>query len=171
MKKFLFLSMMLACVTISAYAQQYALIDMEYITNNIPEYQQANDKLNQASQKYQKEIETKSNEAKALYENYQKQAAKLTAVQKSQKENAILAKEKEAAELKKKYFGPEGEMYKMKENLVSPIENRIYEAVKYIAEKRGYYMIIDRASDNAIIFASPKIDISNEVLSKLGYSN
>lgn len=171
MKKFLFLSFMLFCATLGVNAQQYALIDMEYIMKNIPAYQQANDKLDQASQKYQKEVEAKSNEAKALYESYQKQAATLSAAQKNQKEAAILAKEKEASTLKKNYFGPEGEMYKLKGQFITPIEDKIYEAVKAIAERKGYSMVIDRASDSSIIFASPKIDISNEVLSRLGYSN
>ena len=171
MKKFLFFALILFCVAFKANAQQYALIDMEYITKNIPAYQQANDKMNQASQNYQKEIETKSNEAKALYENYQKQAASLSATARNQKEAAILAKEKEVAELKRKYFGPEGEMYKMRDSLITPIEDKIYDAVKLIATRKGYYMIIDRASNTSIILASPKIDISNEVLTLLGYSN
>ena len=171
MKKFLFFTLVLFCVAFKANAQQYALIDMEYITKQIPAYQQANEKMNQASQQYQKEIEAKSNQAKALYENYQKQASKIFASIRSQKEAEILAKEKEVAELKKQYFGPEGEMYKMRESLIAPLDNSIYQAVKSIAERKGYYMILDRASNNNIIFASPKIDISNEVLSQLGYSN
>ncbi len=144
---------------------------MEYIMKNIPAYQQANDKLNQASQKYQSEIEAKTKEAQALYQNYQKVASTLSAAQKTQKEDAIVAKEKENAELKKKYFGPEGEMYKLRQNLISPLQDRIYETVKVIAEQQGYSLVMDRASAESIIFASPKIDISNEVLSRLGYSN
>ena len=94
MKKFLFFTLVLFCVAFKANAQQYALIDMEYITKQIPAYQQANEKMNQASQQYQKEIEAKSNQAKALYENYQKQASKTSASIRSQKEAEILAKEK-----------------------------------------------------------------------------
>ena len=83
----------------------------------------------------------------------------------------IIAKEKEAAELKKKYFGPEGELYKKRESLMAPIQDEIYNAVKEISDQKGYSMVLDRASDAGIIFASPKIDISNEVLAKLGYAN
>ena len=79
--------------------------------------------------------------------------------------------EKEAAELKKKYFGPEGELFKKRESLMAPIQDEIYNAVKDISDSKGYSLILDRASDTGIIFASPKIDISNEVLTKLGYSN
>ena len=80
-------------------------------------------------------------------------------------------KEKESAELKKKYFGPEGELFKKRESLMAPIQDEIYNAVKDISDSKGYSLILDRASDTGIIFASPKIDISNEVLTKLGYSN
>ncbi|MBQ2341454.1 MAG: OmpH family outer membrane protein, partial [Bacteroidaceae bacterium] len=86
-------------------------------------------------------------------------------------EDNIIAKEKEAAELKKKYFGPEGELYKKRESLMAPIQDEIYNAVKEISDQKGYSMVLDRASDAGIIFASPKIDISNEVLAKLGYAN
>ena len=85
-------------------------------------------------------------------------------------QEAILAKEKEASELKKKYFGPEGELFKKRTSLMTPIQEEIYNAVKDISELRGYSLVLDRASDTGIIFASPKVDISNEVLTKLGYS-
>ena len=105
------------------------------------------------------------------YKDYQKTASSLSAAQKSQKEEAIIAKEKEAAELRKKYFGPEGEMAKKQQALINPIQDKIYEAVKQIAQQNGYDAVVDRSSAQSIIFASPRIDISNEVLSKLGYSN
>ena len=91
--------------------------------------------------------------------------------QRAAEEEKIVAKEKEAAELRRQYFGPEGEFYKKRESLLSPINDEIYEAVKEIANQRGYVMVIDRASAQSIIYASPTIDISNEVLNKLGYSN
>ena len=104
-------------------------------------------------------------EAQTLYKNYQSEAVFLSTEQKTKKEEEIVAKEKEAAELKKKYFGPEGELFKKRESLMAP------NAVKDISDSKGYSLILDRASDTGIIFASPKIDISNEVLTKLGYSN
>ncbi|MBQ2121149.1 MAG: OmpH family outer membrane protein, partial [Bacteroidaceae bacterium] len=108
--------------------------------------------------------------AKTLYKNYQNEAMFLSESQKKEREQAIVDKEKEAAELKKKYFGPEGELYKKRVSLVEPIQEEIYNAVKGIATSKGFQLILDRASDASIIFASPAIDISNEVLSKLGYS-
>ena len=134
-------------------------------------YQQANQQMESLSKQWQSQIEAKANEAKKLYEDYQKSANTLSATQKTSKEEAIVAKEKEAAELRKQYFGPEGELMKKRQELISPIQDAIYNAVKEIATQRGYDAVIDRASAQSMIFASPRIDISNEVLAKLGYSN
>ncbi|MGM9694935.1 MAG: OmpH family outer membrane protein [Alloprevotella sp.] len=151
-------------------AQKFALIDLEYILSNIPAYERANEQLNQTSKAWQNEIEAVSNEAATLYKNYQNESVFLSEAQKKEREQAIVDKEKEAADLKKKYFGPEGELFKKRQSLVAPIHDEIYNAVKAIAQARNFQLILDRASDSAIIFASPAIDISNEVLAKLGYS-
>lgn len=158
-------------LSLSATAQKFALVDMEYIMSNIPAYERANEQLNQVSKKWQAEVEALDNEAKTLYKNYQNEAAFLSEAQKKEREEAIVNKETEAAELKKKYFGPEGELYKKRTSLIAPIQDEIYNAVKGIASTRGFQLVLDRASDAGIIFASPSIDISNEVLAKLGYSN
>ena len=143
---------------------------MEYILKNIPAYERASEQLNQVSKKWQAEVDALTSEAQTLYKNYQSEAVFLSEEQKTQREEAVVAKEKEAAELKRKYFGPEGELYKKRESLMSPIQDEIYNAVKDISEQKGYSLILDRASDAGIIFASPKVDISNEVLTKLGYN-
>ena len=135
MRKSVLSIMLLFAISMAASAQKFALIDTEYILKNIPAYEQANNQLNQASQQYQAEIEAKAKEAEALYKDYQKTASSLSAAQKSQKEEAIIAKEKEAAELRKKYFGPEGEMVKKQQALINPIQDKIYEAVKQIAQQ------------------------------------
>lgn len=165
----LFILMFLA-LGLNATAQKYALIDMEYIMSNIPAYERANEQLNQVSKKWQAEIEAINNQAKTLYKNYQNEAVFLSEAQKQEQEQAIVDKEKEAAELRKKYFGPEGELYKKRVSLIEPIQDEVYNAVKGIAQSKGYQLVLDRASDNGIIFASPTIDISNDVLTKLGYS-
>ena len=152
--------------TLSMQAQKFALVDMEYIFKNIPAYERANEQLNQVSKKWQAEVE-----AQTLYKNYQNEVVFLSQEQKKARQDAIVAKEQEAAELKKKYFGPQGELFKKRTALMSPIQEEIYNTIKDIADLRGYQLILDRASDQGIIYGSPKIDISNEVLSKLGYSN
>ncbi len=155
----------------SANAQKFALIDMEYILKNIPAYERANEQLNQISKKWQAEIEALNTEAGTMYKNYQNEVVFLSQEQKKAKQEAIMNKEKEAGELKRKYFGPEGELFKKRTSLITPIQEEIYNAVKDISELRGYSLVLDRAGDSGIIFGSPKIDISNEVLEKLGYSN
>lgn len=168
MKKIIMLfAMLITALTISA--QKFALIDMDYILKNIPAYERANEQLNQVSKKWQAEVEALTTEARTMYKNYQNEVVFLSAEQKKAKQDAIVSKEQEAAELKKKYFGPDGELFKKRTSLMTPIQEEIYNAVKDIADLRGYQLILDRASDTGIIFGSPKIDISNEVLDKLGY--
>ena len=171
MKKSLFILVTLLAIGMTAQAQEYALIDMEYILKNIPAYENANQQLEQASRQWQSEVEKISEQAKTLYQNYQSQIASLSETQRGKREEEIVAKEKSAADLRRKYFGPEGELYKKRESLMQPIQDAIYEAVKEIATRKGYAMVIDRASASSIIFALPDIDISNEVLAKLGYAN
>ena len=170
MKRMLTLAALLLCLSTAMQAQKFALVDMEYILSNIPAYERANEQLNQTSKAWQTEVEALNNEAQTLYKNYQNESVFLSEAQKKEREQAIVAKEKEAAELKKKYFGPDGELFKKRQSLLEPIQDEIYNAVKGIAQQRGFQLILDRASDNGIIFASPSIDISNEVLAKLGYA-
>ena len=160
----------MAVMAITANAQKYALIDMEYILKNVPAYERANEQLNQVSKKWQAEVEALNIEASTMYKNYQNEVVFLSQEQKKAKQEEIMKKEKEASDLKRKYFGPEGELFKKRESLIKPIQDDIYNAVKKVSEERGYQVIFDRASSQSIIFASPKIDISNEVLAKLGYS-
>ena len=170
MKK-LIITCLVAIVSLAAHAQKSALIDMEYIMKNIPAYERANEQLNQVSKKWQAEVEALSNEAATMYKNYQNEVVFLSQEQRKAKQEAIMKKEKDAGELKKKYFGPEGELYKKRESLIAPIQEAVYNAVKELSEQRGYSLVLDRASDTGIIFGSPKIDISNDVLGRLGYSN
>lgn len=160
----------MAVMAITANAQKYALIDMEYILKNVPAYERANEQLNQVSKKWQAEVEALNIEASTMYKNYQNEVVFLSQEQKKAKQEAIMNKEKEASELKKKYFGPEGELFKKREALMGPIQEEIYNAVKEVSDLRGYSLVLDRTSNSGIIFGSPKIDISNEVLKKLGYS-
>ena len=155
---------------LAANAQKFALVDMEYVLSNLPSYEVANNQLEQLSQRYQKEVENVAREAETMYNNNKSQMPFLTDEMKKKSEEEIVAKEKEAAELRSKYFGPEGELYKKRQSLMKPIQEEVYNAVKKVADERGYMCIFDRASSADIIFASPRIDVSNEVLAKLGYS-
>jgi outer membrane protein len=170
MKKILLL-VVLCAATVSMQAQKFALIDMDYVFKNIPAYERANEQLTQVSKKWQAEVDALTTEAQTMYKNYQNEVVFLSKEQKKAKQDAIMEKEKQASDLKRKYFGPEGELFKKRTSLMTPIQEEVYNAVKDIADLRGYQLVLDRASDAGIIFGSPKIDISNEVLQKLGYAN
>ncbi len=169
MKKVLFVFVALLMTSLSAFAQKIALVDMEYILKKIPSYEMANDQLAQVSKKWQVEVDVLTKDAKDLYTKYQSEMVYLSDELKTKREAEILAKEKSAAELKKTYFGSEGELYKKRQSLLTPIQDEIYNAIKALSEEKGYTLVLDRASGDNIIFASPKMDISDEVLQKLGY--
>ena len=171
MKKTAITLLMAVAAVLAASAQKFALVDMEYIFKNVPSYEMANEQLNQISQRWQKEVEAVGKEAETMYQNYLSDKVFLTEEQVKKREEEIVAKEKAATELRYKYFGPEGELYKKRQTLLKPIQDDVYNAVKKVAEERGYHTVFDRASASDIVYASPRIDISNEVLAKLGYSN
>lgn len=170
MKKILITLIVALGVVLGASAQKFALVDMEYILRNLPAYEMANEQLNQVSLRWEKEITELSKEAETMYRNYQSERVFLSDEQKKAREEEIVAKEKEVTDLKYKYFGPEGELYKKRQSLMKPIQEEVYNAVKKVAEEKGYQVVFDRASSSSIVFASPRIDVSNEVLAKLGYS-
>lgn len=170
MKKLIIASILAVAAVFGANAQKFALVDMDYVLRNVPAYEMANEQLNQVSLRWEKEVNNVSKEAETMYKNYQSDMVFLTDDQKKKRESDIVAKEKEATDLRAKYFGPEGELYKKRQSLMKPIQEDVYNAVKAVAEEKGYQVIFDRASSQSIVFASPRIDVSNEVLAKLGYS-
>ena len=165
MKKSLFLTVISLFMAVAVHAQKFALVDMEYILGNIPAYEQANKQIESASKQWQAE------EAKQLFSAYQAKVETMSKAERQKSEEAVIAKEKAASDLRRKYFGPEGELQKKQQQLLQPIEDQVYEAVKTIATRRGYAAVIDRASASSILFASPDIDISDEVLDQMGYHN
>lgn len=164
-----------ALLVISSFALQaqegvgYALIDMQYLMQNIPAYKTANERIEASSKAWTAEIQKLDAQAKTLFTEYQKTKASLSEADRVVKEKAIVAVEEQAQELQKKYFGPAGEMAQLQENLIKPIQDKIYQAVKLISEARGYLIVFDRASARGtIIYADPIADISNDVLAVLG---
>ncbi len=170
--KRLFLTAVLALTAfVGASAQKFAMVDMDYILKNVPAYERANEQLNQMSKKWEAEIEAILKEVESAYKKYQSESVFLSDTQKTKTEEDIMSKEKQASDLKKKYFGSEGELFKKRQSLMAPIQDEIYTAVKDICDQHGYQLVLDRASGGSIIYASPKIDISDEVLQRLGYSH
>lgn len=170
MKKWMYVCSLLLLCSVAGVAQQFALIDMEYILKNIPEYEKANQNLAEQTKKWQAEVETLQKEAQDMYKAFQSQLASLTPQMKTQREEAIVKKEQDAQDLKKKYFGADGELMKKRQTIIQPLQDKIYEAVKLISQEEGIDVVVDRASAMSIIYANPAIDISNEVLTELGYS-
>ena len=171
MRKVLMISLMILSGIVGMNAQKVAVIDMDYILKAIPQYESANDQLNQLSAKWQKEVEAIQTEVQTMYKNYQTELVFLTPEMKKQRENDIIAKERQVNEKKKQYFGAEGELFKKRNALIKPIQDEIYNAIQELSNTKKYDLIIDKNSNIGIIFASPKIDISDEVLSEMGYSN
>ncbi|MBR6198392.1 MAG: OmpH family outer membrane protein [Bacteroidaceae bacterium] len=167
--KRLVLTLMVIVASVAANAQKFALVDMEYILKNVPAYERANEQLNQISKKWEAEVNDLLLKVETRYKKYQSESVFLSDAQKAKAEEEIMNLEKKASELKKKYFGNDGELYKKRQSLMSPINDEIYNAVKDICDQKGYQLVLDRASGGSIIYASPKIDISDEVLTKLGY--
>lgn len=168
-KRISLIGLLLIMFVSGTFAQKYALIDMEFILGKIPSYENGNRQLENVSKQWQAEIDKMATEVEAMYKKYQADLVFLAGEAKTTRENEIVAKENEISALRNKYFGPEGELFKRRQAFMKPIQDDIYNAVKEIATANGYQLVIDRASATSVIFASPSIDISNQVLSRLGY--
>lgn len=170
MKKIFLTLCLIAGLGFAAQAQKFATVDMGYIMKNIPAYESANEQLNQVSKKWQTEVDAKMKEVQQLYKNYQTELVFMSDEMKVKREEEIVAKEKAAQELKRSYFGPEGELFKKRESLMKPIQDEVYNAIQELSNTKGLDLIIDKSSAMSAIFVSQKLDISDEVLKKLGYS-
>lgn len=151
-------------------AQKIGYVDTDYILNSIPEYKAAQTEIDKLSVDWQKEIEAKYIEIDKLYKAYQADAILLTDDMKKKRENEIINKEKEVKELQKQRFGVDGELFKKRQELVKPLQDKIYSAVKAVAEKSGLAIILDKAGQVAILYANTKYDKSDDVLTYLGYN-
>jgi outer membrane protein len=154
-----------------AVAQKYAFVDTEYILNNIPNYKAAQEQLDKQSQEWQKEVEAKYAEIEKMYKDYQAERVLLAEDMRKQREDAIVNSEREVKELQKNYFGQDGALFKKRQELVEPIQDEIYNAIKELATENGYAAIFDTSSGATMIYTNPRYDISDEVLQKLGYKN
>lgn len=170
MKKMLLTLCLVTGLGFAAQAQKFASVDMGYIMKNIPAYESANEQLSQVSKKWQAEVDAMMKDVQQLYKNYQTELVFMSDDMKVKREDEIVAKEKAAQELKRKYFGPEGELFKKRESLMKPIQDEVYNAIQEISNAKGLDLIFDKSSAMSVIFVSTKLDISDEVLKKLGYS-
>jgi outer membrane protein len=168
MKK-LILMLIISFSLISAVnAQRYCVIDSKYILENLPEYKQAQAKLDEISAQWQKEIDAKLQDVDRMYKAYQSEQVMLSEDMKKKREDEIIKKEKEAKELQKKKFGFEGELFKKRQELVKPVQDKVYNAVQKMAASKAYDVIFDKSADLSIFYADSKIDKSDEILKELG---
>ena len=148
--------------------QSIAYIDMAYILKNLPQYEQANEQLTMLSKRWQKEVDAAAQEARVMTTNYQTEQIFLSEAMRREREQEIVKKEQEVLELKRKYFGQDGELYKKREALIKPIQDEIYTAIQDVASEKRIDIVKDRSADPALIYMSSKLDISDLVLQKLG---
>ncbi len=149
-------------------AQKIAFVDMQYILKNLPQYETANEQLSMVSKRWQREVDALNEEARVLQSNYQTEQIFLSEEMKQKREAEILAKEKEALEAKRRYFGKDGELFKKREALLKPIQDEIYSVIQDIAQEKHYDFVKDRSADPSLIYMSSKMDISDQVLQRLG---
>ena len=152
-----------------AQAQKYAYVNTEYILQNIPEFVQAQEEIDNLSIEWQKEIEDKFAEIDALYKQFQNDAPLLTQDMKNRRENEIITKEKAAKDLQKKRFGVDGDLFKRRQEMIRPIQDKIYTAIEKRAKQKQYVFVFDRSDNSNIMYADPRNDISNEILKDMGY--
>lgn len=167
MKKFILFSLMLAG-SLVGFSQKYALIDTRYILDKMPEYKAAQKQLDTIAADWQREIDTKQAQLDKMYKDYDAEQVMLSDDLKKKREDQLYNKEKELRDLQRKRFGFEGDLFKKRQELVKPVQDKVYNAVQKMAVSRGYDIVLDKSEGITIIFADPKLDKSEDVLKDLG---
>ncbi|MCX6202222.1 MAG: OmpH family outer membrane protein [Bacteroidetes bacterium] len=169
MKKLLFVALMVLGTAVGASAQQrYAVIDTKYILERIPAYKEADAKLKLVGEQWQKEIDDLQVQLDKMYKNYESEQFMLTDALKKKREDELFEKEKQVRDLQKKRFGYEGDLFKERQRLIKPVQDKVYDAIQKIATSRSYDFVLDKSEGITIIFADPKLDKSDDVLKELG---
>ena len=168
MKKTLLL-LAISFLTLTIQAQKFAYVDTDYILNKIPDFKQAQDKLDGLSADWQKEIENKYADVEQMYRAYQQEQVLLTDAMKEKREDAIIKKETDAKNLQKKYFGTEGNLYLKRQELIKPIQDKIYDAIQQLSANNKYAIVFDSSSDLIMLYKNNNYDKSDKILDLLGY--
>lgn len=166
-----YLAAVMVMIALSSHAQRYAFIDTDYILEQIPAYQEAQSEIDAQAEKWQKQIEARYAEIEKLYTAYKAEQVLLTPEMKKIRENEIISKEKDAKDFQKEKFGVDGALFKLRQELIKPIQDEIFTAVQKMADQKSYAVIFDKAaSSSALIYANPKYDQSDEILQRLGFT-
>lgn len=171
MKKIAFTLCLMLIGASMGFSQKFAYVNTDYILGRIPAYDAAQKQLDRLSEEWQKEIEGKRAEIEKIYKDYQAERVLLTEEMRTKREDEIMQREKDVKELQKKYFAPDGQLYKKRQELVKPIQDDVFTAVKELAAEGGYSMIFDVSAGPTILFTDPKYDKSDDVLKKMGIQN
>ena len=168
MKKLLFIGLLVFTSALTSSAQRYAVIDSKYILEKLPEYTEAQQKLDQFSKMWQQEIDQKSAELDKMYKDYDAEKVMLSDELKKKREDEIYNKEKALRDLQRQRFGYQGDLFKKREELIKPIQDKVYNAIQKLAVAKLYDFILDKSDGITVIFADPKLDKSDDVLRELG---
>ena len=168
MKKFIFTLSACFLLALGCFAQRYAVIDSKYILGKIPDYKEAQTKLDQFSQMWQQEIDRKSADLDRSYKEYDAEQVMLSDELKKKRQDELYNKEKELRDLQRKRFGFEGDLFKKRQELIKPIQDRVYNAIQKLAVAKLYDFILDKSEGITVIFADPKLDKSDDVLKEMG---
>lgn len=171
MKKTITILALAMIASLSAFSQKFAYVDSEYMLANIPSYKAAQTELETITKEWQTEIDAMMKDIEKLYREYQAEKVLLTQEMRTKREEQIITKEREAKKLQNDYFGPDGLLYKKREEKIKPIQDELYNALKEISNESGYAIIFDTSNGPSILYSNPRYDISDEVLRRLGYKN
>ncbi len=168
MKKICLFAVSLVLATLAVQAQRYAIVDTKFILDKMPEYKEAQKQLDAISAQWQKEIDAKQAALDKMYKDYEAEQVMLSDTLKKKREDELFNREKEVRDLQRKRFGFEGDLFKKRQELVKPIQDKVYNAIQKIAVNRMYDFILDKSEGITVIFADPKLDKSEDVLKELG---
>ena len=171
MKKFLLIVCSTVLFITAVNAQKYAIIDTKFILDKLPDYKQAQKQLDDIAAGWQKDIDAKQTELDGMYKSYEAEQVMLSDDLKKKREDQLFNKEKDLRDLQRKRFGFEGDLFKKRQELIKPIQDKVYNAVQKMAQQRGYDLVLDKSEGITIIFADPKLDKSEDVLKELGIKN
>jgi outer membrane protein len=155
-------------LSVATNAQRIAIVDVNDILSNLPEYTQAQNEIDVIAKAWQQEIAQEYDKIKSMYNEYQAEQVLMSAEMKTKKEDEIMNKEKEVREMQKRKFGPEGELFQKRQELVQPIQEKVFEAIKAYAEDRGYDIVLDKSSNTGILFTSDNYDKTDDIKKRLG---
>jgi outer membrane protein len=164
----LFAALLFTMATVTNAQQKIAIVDTKYILDKMPDYKEAQKKLDQMSEQWQREIDLKNTEVEKMYRDFEAEQVMLSDELKKKREDQLFNKEKELRDLQKQRFGFEGDLFKKRQELVKPVQDKVYNAIQKIAQQRGFDLILDKSEGITVIFADPKLDRSDDILKELG---